>query len=149
MHDSTQQNLIAAVSGLARLLAIQGRVEQGIASIFRDLEGQGFGRRAVQRAIDVMNADLDDEADDLKQTQAILAAMSSPVQIEAVGRIEAPMTENEFLESMEDAGRWARLCGEPRRYTGSFDEEARRAFLAGWDDVNAVLMPPEEEGISV
>lgn len=140
MHDKAEQNLTVTVARLARLIEFRRRADVGVRALYDALGSQGFNARAVDRALEIMDVSLDDEADDLKQTQAILAAMSSPVQIEAVALVESPVAEATYLDGVRDEGRIARIHWRGRR-CASFDEAERRAFLEGYDEMDSILTP--------
>lgn len=138
MHDASQKELTAAVAELARLRSIRRRVDDGMGVIYARLAGQGFSQSDLDRALSLIDVDLNNEGAELKRVKALLDAMRAPVQIEMVGLYETPVSESSHLDEIEDEGWWARLSDRGRKYS-SFVEVERQAFFRGYDACDALL----------
>lgn len=138
MHDEKTQPVVRYLSELARMRAVRERADRSCRAFYELLERQGFGRRAVDRALNLMDADTDGEFSELQQAQEILAHLKSPVQLELVSMYETPVLEASQLRAIEDQGYWDRVQGKERRYKGT-DEEKRAAYMRGWDAANSAL----------
>lgn len=132
------QEITTALSELAKLKAARDRAHDGCERIFERLASQGFGRRAVSKALDLLDSGAQESFEDLLQAQAILQALKAPVQIELPSLYETPVTDDVMLASFRDEGYWARVCGADRVYKAQ-DEQKRRAWMEGWDEADGVL----------
>lgn len=135
MSDKISLDLVAALSGLAKVRAMVKRAEDASARIYHELDQQGFGRRAVDHALDLVNTNAQTGHAELLQAQRILELMRAPVQLELVSRIEAPVSHEQHLLAITDAGFNARFEGSSRIYRASSEEE-RAAWMRGYDEAD-------------
>ena len=145
MHDTTPE-VTGFLAELARMRAVRDRAAAACDRAYANLEGQGFSRRAVDRALDLLDVGADDHKQELEQARVILDAMRSPVQIEMVSLYETPISEDRHLLDVQDAGYWAAFQGMGRTYRGASEAE-RRAWFKGYDMGRASL-DGKQEGTS-
>jgi len=137
MEDQAQ-NVMPAIATLAKIRGVHRRAETAMSKAYRTLEGLGFSKGAVQRALDLMDTDAAGSHEEMLQAQRILRDMRSPVQLEMVSMYENPVEDDNLIEEQRERGYFARFSGASRTVRISNAEE-RAAWMQGWDEADALL----------
>jgi ribosome modulation factor len=124
----------------ATVRALMERTSRAYLALLERWESFGYTQGAVERAMEALAADDDQEFVEMRGAQALLSALKAPVQLELVSlhEIRGHPDEESVQRRAYEAGFFARFEDRPRRCR-SFDEAEREAWLKGWDEANALL----------
>lgn len=134
--------IATTLAELAKLKAARDRAGNACDRILDILDAQGFGRRAVEKALDLIDSDAKGSYDELLQVQSLLQSLRAPVQIELPSLYETPVADEDILTALRDEGYWSRVCGSERIYKAN-NEAQRQAWMEGWDEANQALAVTE------
>jgi len=132
MDSQAQADLIGALRELSQVRRAIQRAEAMRQRAQDRLDGLGFPRRAVERALDLLDCDPKASHDEMRAAQKLLASMRAPVQLEFVGMHESDLHGAAAIDAIEDEGFWAAMCGSSRTYQARSADE-RAAWMRGFD----------------
>lgn len=131
---------LALLQKTATLRALRRRAERAYDRLLARWEAAGYPPGAVERAMDALGADDDEEFAEMKGAQSLLVALKAPVQLELVSLHDIRARQDEQSVEMRayQAGFFARFEDRPRRCR-SFEESEHSAWMRGWDEAHALL----------
>lgn len=141
MGQNTSGVNLALLQKTATVRALLERAGRVYDALLERWEAEGYGRGAVERAMEALAADDDEDFVEMRGAQSLLAALKAPVQLELVSlhEIRGHQDEESVQRKAYEAGFFARFEDRPRRVR-SFDEGKRGSWLAGWDEAHALLV---------
>lgn len=138
MDREAQSDLMEALRELSRVRRAMQRAETMRQNAHERLDRLGFPRRAVERALDLLDSDAQGSHDEMRSAQRLLASMRAPVQLEFVGLHDSDLHGATAIEAIEDEGFWAAMCGASRTYQAR-NREDRDAWMRGYDAATGLL----------
>lgn len=131
---------LALLSKTASVRALKRRAETAYDALLARWEAAGYPPGAVERAMDAIAADDDQEFAEMQGAQALLSALKAPVQLELVSLhdVRCRNDEGSVQRRAYEAGFFARFQDRPRSCR-SFDNAERDAWMRGWDEADALL----------